>query len=62
MRPIRAERERLLDEHMLLGIERAFDEIRMGGRGRGDDDGGEIVVLEEIVEVSGDPHARKAWR
>ena len=50
-------RRRLLDEHVLAGLERLLRELGVRGHGRRDDDRVERVVGEQIVEVGRRPAA-----
>ena len=56
----RVHRRRLLDQHVLAGLERALGQLVVRGRGRGDDDRVELVVGQHLVEVRRRPRARIA--
>ena len=55
-------RRRLLDEDVLARVERLLRERVVGRDGRGDDDGVDAVVCEQLVERAGDPRLRVPLR
>ena len=58
----RGHRGRLLDEHVLAGLERGLRELVVGRDRRRDDDGVELRVGEHLLEVVGPARLRIARR